>query len=112
MMDAMPMTDWEKKNKKRKEAMKKRLASLGKDNPVVARAVKNQEPPQEDTKWKNWNVVDELVSAARREYFDKEGSSMSKCIANLATALQKLSGTKGLDTAAAKDNNSELEEDY
>ena len=97
---------------KRKEAMKKRIASLGKSNPVVARAVKNQNPPEEDVKWKNWNVVDELVSAARQEYFKNEKeSSMNECVAHLAAALQKLSGKRGLDTASAKDNNSDQDED-
>lgn len=75
---------------KRRNAMKGRLASLGKDNPVVAEAMKRQDPPQEDAKWKNWNIVDELVSAARKEYFDEKGESMKDCLTNLSQALSKL----------------------
>jgi len=91
MMDSpTPNSDFQK----RREAMKKRLVSLGKDNPVVARAMKAQEPPQEDTKWKEWEVVDELVSAARREYFDKDGGEMGECVANLSKALSKLASEK------------------
>ena len=86
-----------KSHEKRKEAMKKRLFSLGKNNPVVVKAIKSQDPPMEDMKWKNWAIVDELVSAARHEYFNKEGSSMSKCVANLATALSNLASKKTLD---------------
>lgn len=97
---------------KRKEAMKKRLASLGKGNPVVAAAVKNQEPPQEDTKWKNWNIVDELVSAARHSYFKEEGESMQDCVANLASALSKLASKKGLDNGNGKVENDDIDEDY
>jgi len=110
MMDS-PM-GMSKEFQKRKEAMKKRLVSLGKNNPVVAKAVKNQEPPQEDTKWKEWQIVDELVSAARREYFDKEGGKMNECIANLASALSKLASQKGLDKGKEKHNNDDIDEDY
>lgn len=97
---------------KRKQAMKQRLASLDKKNPVVAAAIKNQEPPQEDTKWKNWNVVDELVSAARHEYFKEEGESMQDCVANLASALSKLASKKGLDKGNQTVENDDSNEDY
>lgn len=91
--------------KKRRAAMKKRLATLGKNNPVVAEAIKNQEPYQEDVKWKAWRVVDELVSAARQKYLDKEGASMKECVANLASALSKLASKKGLSEEKTKDEN-------
>jgi hypothetical protein len=109
MMDAVPMKD---NYQKRKEAMKKRLASLGKGNPVVAKAVKAQEPPEEDKKWKDWQIVDELVSAARREYMDEKGKSMNECVSNLANALSKLASKKGLDTRSKKHNNEDIDEDY
>jgi len=79
---------------KRRDAMAKRLVTLGKDNPVVAKAISAQKPPEMDEKYKNWEIVDELVSAARREYMDKEGGSMNKCVANLANALSKLASKK------------------
>lgn len=97
---------------KRRDAMKHRLTALGKSNPVVAKAMKNQEPPQEDTKWKNWNIVDELVSAARREYFDKDGGKMGECLANLASALSKLASKKPIDTKNSGGDNSNNEDDY
>lgn len=97
---------------KRKAAMKKRLSSLGAKNPVVAKAIKAQEPPQEDTKWKEWQIVDELVSAARQEYMHKEGGEMNECVANLAKALSGLASKKGVDNGKAKHNNDDVDEDY
>lgn len=99
-------------HQKRKAVMKRRLLSLGKNNPVVSQAIKSQEPPQEDTKWKNWQIVDELVSAARREYFDKEDGSMKMCVGHLANALSKLAINAGVDKGKAKHNNDERNEDY
>jgi len=101
-----------KEYQRKKEAMKKRLILLGKKNPVVAKAVKNQEPPKEDIKWKEWQIVDELVSAARREYFDEEKGEMNECIANLASALSKLASQKGIDKGNQKHNNDDIDEDY
>lgn len=109
MMDAIAMP---KDMMKRKEAMKKRLASLGKNNPVVQKAMKMQDPPEEDMKWKHWQMVDELVSAARREYFDKEGGDMNKCVGHLAEALSKLASQKGIDKGKSKHNNDEDDDDY
>jgi len=108
----MEMPSISKEYQKKKDVMAKRLSALGKDNPIVAKAVKAQQPPMEDTKWKEWQIVDELVSAARREYFDKEGGNMSACISSLADALEKLSTKLGVDKKKAKGNNVSNEEDY
>jgi hypothetical protein len=105
---AKPSDDFQK----RRAAMAKRLTSLGKDNPIVAKAVKAQEPPKEDTKWKEWQIVDELVSAARRQYFDKENCSMGDCVGDLAEALSKLASKKGLDKGNSKVENDDNNEDY
>jgi len=111
MMDS-PMMAMDKEMKKKKEAMKKRLASLGMDNPVVKSAMKSQDPMQHDKKWQEWNVVDELVSAARRKYFDGEGESMGKCVGNLADALSKLASKAHIDKGMSKMNNRSSDEDY
>lgn len=108
MISPVPSNDYQK----RRQAMKSRLVKLGKDNPVVSKAVKMQEPPEEDKRWKNWEIVDELVSAARREYFDKEGGNMSGCLVNLSKALSKLASQKGIDSSKNKVNNDDSDEDY
>lgn len=110
MIDAMPMMD--KEMQKKRMVMKNRLSSLGKNNPVVMKAMKMQDPPETDTKWKNWQIVDELVSAARREYFDKEGGKMNECLANLSQALGKLASKKPLDNGNSKSENNGSNEDY
>ena len=107
----MSESKWEKENRKKKEAMKKRLLSLGKDNPVVAKAIKQQEPPMEDKKWANWDVVDTLVSAARREYFDKEDANLQTCVSNLSRALAKLASKKPIDKVSGKMENDYTDED-
>lgn len=110
-MDA-PMMKMDKEMQKKREAMKKRLAALGKDNPVVAAAVKNQDPVSHDQKWQDWNVVDELVNAARRKFFDGEGEKLSGCLTNLGNALLKLASNKGIDTGKKSANNDDSDEDY
>lgn len=97
---------------KRKAAMAKRIASLGKGNPVIAQAVKSQKPPEQDNRWKNWEIVDELVSAARKRYFDEEGEKMNVCISNLSKALAKLATQKGLDKSSGKSDTVFSDEDY
>lgn len=97
---------------KKRAAMKQRLAKLGSNNPVVKGAMKMQEPPMEDTKWKNWQIVDDLVSAARKEYFKEEGESMSDCVSYLAKAFAKLASQKGLDNGKKKEENDDSDEDY
>ena len=61
----MPMTDMDKEMKKRKEAMQKRLEKLGTGNPVVSQAVKTNKPHENTGEW---DIVEELVSAARKRY--------------------------------------------
>lgn len=109
----MPMGKMDKEMQKKREAMKSRLAALGKNNPVVMGAMKMQDPHHEDMKWKNWQVVDELVSAARREYMDKENGSMKECVINLATALSKLASKTPLDKGKKRvENGNSKDEDY
>ena len=109
----MTMEKPDKEMQKRRDAMKKRLASLGKNNPVVVGAMKMQDPQNEDMKWKNWQVVDELVSSARREYMQKENGSMKQCLTNLATALSKLASKETLDKGKKTvENGSSKDEDY
>lgn len=80
-----PESSWEK----RKAQMKKRLEGLTK-NPVVAAAIKNQEPPESDKKWEQWRIVSELVDGARTQFF-KDGNDMKSTLRNLAVALNDLS---------------------
>lgn len=107
-----PMEPMHKEMEKKRKAMQSRLSKLGTDNPVVKLALKNQQPPMEDTKWKNWEIVDELVRAARKEYFDKENGSMNDCVANLAKALTKLAMSKSIDNNKNMDHNNSVDEDY
>lgn len=109
MMDSPSMP---KEMLKKRAAMKARLEKLGKDNPVVKGAMKMQEPPMEDTKWKEWQIVDDLVSAARKEFFKEEGESMSDCVAYLAKAFAKLASQKGIDKGNKKEENDDNNEDY
>jgi len=97
---------------KRKTAMKKRLMAMGKGNPVVAEAIKNQEPPQEDKKWQNWQIVDELVNAARHKYMNEEKGDLKKCLNNLAQALVKVDTKHTVDKKNGKNNNEDTDEDY
>lgn len=101
----------DKEYKKRQAAMKKRLKSLGSDNPVVSQAIKDNEP-QRDT-YKEFAVVDELVSAARNKY--RVDGNFKACVQNLSEALGKLASgenSEGLDTGDNKGENKKSEENY
>ena len=112
-MGDTPMSDtkWEKERAKKRAAMILRLSSLGKDNPIVSKAIKSQQPMNSDLKYKSWEVVDELVSAARREYFDKEDGSMKDCLLNLGKALTKLSSKSPIDNGKSKVQNKYVEDE-
>ena len=107
----MPMEQTNKEHKKRQEAMKKRLQTLGTGNPVVKQAIEENEPKRDV--YKEFAVVDELVSAARNKY--RVDGDFKTCIRNLAEALGKLAGAKsvgGLDTDKNISDNSEDEAKY
>lgn len=79
-----PEASLSKEEKQRKEAMQKRLEKIDKDNPVVKKAIKNQEPsdPYED-----FEVVHELVSAAFGTYSEK--GNLKQCMLDLGDAIIK-----------------------
>src|SRR3990167_10570392 len=86
-----PMDD--KEMKKKQEAMKKRLASLGTGNPVVKMAIEEQDPEKHQKLHQQFAPVDELVMAARKKFMDD--GDFKTCIRNLAEALGRLAGAKG-----------------
>src|SRR3990167_8466863 len=89
----MPMEQTDKEYKKRQEAMKKRLAALRTDNPVVKMAIEEQDPEKHQKLHQQFAPVDELVMAARKKFMDD--GDFKTCIRNLAEALRRLAGAKG-----------------
>ena len=103
----------DKEMKKKQEAMKKRLASLGTGNPVVKMAMEEQDPEKHEKLHQEFAPVDELVMAARKKFM--EDGNFKACIRNLADALGKLAGAKGsagIDSGENKVQNKETEADY
>ena len=77
------MIDEDKEYEKKQKAMKKRLVALGKENPVVQKAIERQEPHDS---MEAFEIVHELVSAAMSEYEEK-GGSPAQCMKNLGKAI-------------------------
>ena len=90
----MDMEQSHKEMEKKRKAMQGRLSKLGTDNPVVKQALKDSNPKHNENKWQNWQIVDSLVSAARKEYMEEEDKDMMSCVGNLAKALTKLASSK------------------
>jgi len=80
---------WEKERKAREAAMLSRLKKLPKENDIVKIAIKRKAA---DTRgqdvWKQFEIVDELVSAARKKVTD--GDSFDEAIMELGEALCSL----------------------
>lgn len=81
MMPEVVSTDM----KKRRAAMTKRLKDLGRDNPVVEKALENQEPKDH---YADFEPVHELVSAAYAKY--EESGHLKDCLVDLGSAITKL----------------------
>lgn len=94
------MTDMDKEMKKRREAMKKRLEKLGTGNPVVAEAVKHNQPHKD---MDEFEVVEELVAAARKRY--QEDGNLKQCVISLSEALQKVVKGGGVDKGVPTGDN-------
>ena len=107
----MPIESMDKENKKRQEAMKKRLQALGIGNPVVKQAIEENEPKRDV--YKEFAVIDELVNAARNKY--RVDGDFKTCVRHLAEALGKLAegkSTGGIDSKTNEVQNKETEADY
>jgi hypothetical protein len=78
--------------------MQKRLSKIDKENPVVKKAIKDQEPSDP---YGDFEVVHDLVSAAFSIY--AEHGNLKKCMKDLGDAI-----TKAASTASSKKFN----EDY
>lgn len=88
--------------KKRQEKMLKRLKTLPK-NPIVAAAIKRKKGELgEDENREQWNAVDELVSAARKQCM--EGEDFDSTIKDLSSALLALAGEEGAGEDETKDD--------
>lgn len=101
--------DMDKEMDKRREAMRKRLEKLGKDNSVVSQAVASNKPRTDSS---DWDIVEELVSAARKKYH--EGGNLNKCAVDLANAILSVAKKGGLDSKKESVDNNEQssKEDY
>lgn len=96
----------EKEMEKRKEALKARLGSINKNNPVVAHALKQQDPKKDVHT--AFSVVDALVSAARDKY--EITDDLPSIMLNLGKAIidaAKNPKKKPLDTEENKLDDSE-----
>lgn len=75
--------------KKREQALLKRLQKLPKKNEIVKLAIKRKKADvNRDEMWKQFDVVEELVSAARKSCMD--GEDFSETVMDLAEALKAL----------------------
>ncbi len=83
-----PMSDYEKKEKARREAMKKRLENLPQDNPVVKTSIKKIERQNNEVDKDQWGLVDDLSYSAREEFMSGD-LSFEESVKSLAEALTK-----------------------
>ena len=83
-----PMSDWEKKEKQRREAMKKRLENLPQDNPVVKTSIKKIERQNNEIDRDQWGIVDDLSYSAREEFMSGD-LTFEESVKGLAEALLK-----------------------
>ena len=83
-----PMSDWEKKDKQRREAMKKRLENLPQDNPVVKTSIKKIDRQNNEVDRDQWGIVDDLSSSARGQFIDGD-LTFEESVKGLAEALLK-----------------------
>lgn len=72
---------------KRNKAMQSRLKKLDTDNPVVKKAIKKNQPRRDE----EFDVVNELVSAAFSEFSEGDGS-LKESMLNLSKAISSASG--------------------
>lgn len=101
-MDAEPLSDYEKKHKEQMAAMQKRIQSLP-SNPVTESAKKSMKVQMgENDVWKQFEIVDKLVSSARKQVTD--GETFGKTMGHLADAIRGLvdKGGKKHDTEHAE----------
>lgn len=91
MMDVENVMD--KSYKKRQAALRKRLALLPKDNPVVKKAKKRLNREDESDRYAEFEVVHDLVSSASAEFVDGE-MSFKVAVKNLGEALLALAKNK------------------
>lgn len=97
MMSEPVETSYEKDRKQREKALLARLNKLPKDNPIAKMAVKHQRADiNQEQSWQQFQIVDELVSAARKCVAD--GDDFDEAVVNLADALNSLVGTKSKKT--------------
>lgn len=92
------MSDMDKEMKKKREAMKKRLSSINDSNPVVDKAIKKQDP---NDAYEDFDIVNELVSAAMAKY-SEDGGSLSQCMKDLGKAI--ISAASKVSKSNASDN--------